>query len=210
MGRNRDTNRVTEYARPTDFYRIFNDDLDGLHTVSLLLTADTQKADQCFVAGLEDCLEGNPVFRDWAKTWAKRTVIKNAIRLMSPGTAAKIPPAKNNGTRGAVPAAESCASAILQLPAFQRFVYVMSVLEKYPDRECALLLGCRVEEIVRSRTRALRNIAHQIGGQCPQELVVGLPPLAESADNMPAADARLADSGLRLLGTGRTVPTQLW
>ncbi len=181
MGRNRDTNRVTDYARPTDFCRIFRDGRDNLYTLSLMLTADSQRAEECFVAGLEDCVEGNPIFRDWANAWAKRTVIKNAIRMMSPRPTATIPSAKNVDTGAAAPTAESCSSAIV-LPAFERFVYVMSVLERYPDRECAVLLGCRVEEIVRSRTRAVRNFGRPGVRQCRDELLAaGPPPLAESA-----------------------------
>ncbi|HYU44970.1 MAG TPA: isochorismatase family cysteine hydrolase [Terriglobales bacterium] len=61
MGRIQDARRrVRDYTMPPDFCAVFNDDLDHLYTLSLLLTADHQKAEQCFVAGLEDCLQGNP------------------------------------------------------------------------------------------------------------------------------------------------------
>jgi DNA-directed RNA polymerase specialized sigma24 family protein len=170
------------FATASDFCRIFHDGRDNLYTLSLMLTADPHRAEECFVAGLDDCVKGNTVFRDWAKAWAKRTVIKNAIRMMSPRPTATIPSAGNVGTAGVTANAESCPSAIVQLPPFERFVYVLSVLEGYPDRECVVLLGCRVEEIIRSRTRALRDVAHRISAQCPDELVAaGPPPSAESA-----------------------------
>ena len=73
-----------EYAVPADFCQLFHHHLDRLYALSLLLTADQRKAEQCFVSGLEDCLQGNPVFREWAQSWARRTVIKNAIRLIAP------------------------------------------------------------------------------------------------------------------------------
>ena len=57
------TNRIRDYTMPADFCEVFNDHLDHLYTVSLLLTADHRKAEQSFLAALEDCLHVNPVFR---------------------------------------------------------------------------------------------------------------------------------------------------
>jgi hypothetical protein len=37
--------------------------------------------------------------------------------------------------------------ALLQLADFDRFVFVMSVLEHYSEHDCALLLGCSVRDI---------------------------------------------------------------
>lgn len=36
------------------------------------------------MAGLEDSIHGNPVFKESAHSWSKRTIIKNAIRMISP------------------------------------------------------------------------------------------------------------------------------
>ena len=58
--------------------------MDNLHLLSFLLTADLAKAEECFVSGLEDCVEGTYVFRDWAQSWARRTIIQNAIRMLAP------------------------------------------------------------------------------------------------------------------------------
>src|SRR6266849_3272262 len=72
------------YAVPGDFCRIFAEDKNALYLLSLLLTADSEKAEQCFVAGLEDSIHGNPVFKELARSWSKRTIVKNAIRMISP------------------------------------------------------------------------------------------------------------------------------
>ena len=74
----------TVYAVASDFCRIFSDDMDGLYQLSLCLTADPAKAEQCFVSGLEDSRQSNRVFKEWARSWARRTIIQNAIRLMRP------------------------------------------------------------------------------------------------------------------------------
>jgi hypothetical protein len=151
----KDESKKMDYALASDFCRVFVDHLDDLYTLSLLLTADHDKAGQCFVSGLEDCIQGTPVFREWARSWARRTVIKNAIRMTSPlwnhtDTTAWI----------AEPLSEvdASVSAITSLRPFDGFVYVLSVLENYSDRECSMLLDCTTERVVRAQVRALLRL----------------------------------------------------
>ena len=72
------------YATHEDFHTIFNDGIKELYQLALLLTREPEKAEQVLVNGLEDCVTGNRVFRDWARSWAKRTIIQNAIRGLKP------------------------------------------------------------------------------------------------------------------------------
>src|SRR6202041_3815734 len=76
--------RPAPYASSADFCRIFDEDMNDLYLLSFLLTADREKAEQCFVSGLEDAVEGNPVFKEWARTWARRVIIVNAVRAINP------------------------------------------------------------------------------------------------------------------------------
>src|SRR5580698_10217757 len=82
--RDRSNERATEYATCKDFQQIFTEDMVGLHRLAFLLTADQAKAEQCFVAGLDESIHGNPVFRQWARTWSKRAIIRNAIKMVAP------------------------------------------------------------------------------------------------------------------------------
>src|ERR1700733_172980 len=75
--------RPTPYASSADFCRIFDEDMNDLYLLSFLLTADREKAEQCFVSGLEDAVEGNPVFKEWARSWARRAIIVNAARAIN-------------------------------------------------------------------------------------------------------------------------------
>jgi DNA-directed RNA polymerase specialized sigma24 family protein len=52
--------------------------------------------------------------------------------------------------------------AVLGLEDFERFVFIMSVLEHYSEHDCALLLGCSVREIREGRTRALKELADSL------------------------------------------------
>src|SRR4029077_4129004 len=49
--------------------------------------------------------------------------------------------------------------AVLRLADFDRFVFVMSVLEHYSEQDCALLPGCSARDIREGRTRALNELA---------------------------------------------------
>ncbi len=147
--------KSVDYALPSDFCQAFEAHVDSLYTLSLLLTADHDKADECVVAGLEDCLQGNPVFREWVQSWARRMVIKNAIRIISP---ARNQPRTATGDAAQFWEADTAVAAITSLQAFERFVYVLSVLEKYSDRECATLLGCTPGQVIEARTQALQQL----------------------------------------------------
>jgi hypothetical protein len=151
------------YATSGDFCRIFKQDMNSLYQLSLVLTADAKKAEQCFVSGLDDCSAANQVFKEWAGSWARRAIIKNAIRLIAPE-----PPDANpvsittaakgySGQVGMELRAE--LSSLLGLQPFERFVLVMSVFERYSDRECTLLLGCTRASLISARNRALQQIA---------------------------------------------------
>src|ERR1700688_2322541 len=74
----------TAYATSDDFCRIFSEEMNSLYLLGLLLTADAEKAERCFVAGIGASVEGNPVFREWARSWARRTIIQHAIRMIEP------------------------------------------------------------------------------------------------------------------------------
>jgi DNA-directed RNA polymerase specialized sigma24 family protein len=48
---------------------------------------------------------------------------------------------------------------VLVLKDFERFVFVMSVLERYSDHESALLVGCSIQEIRDARRLAIQHIS---------------------------------------------------
>lgn len=151
---------VAEYAVAADFCRIFTEEMKGLYQLSFLLTANPAKAEQCFVSGLEDCREANRVFKEWARSWARRTIVQNAIRLVQP-TRKHAGPSPALAAAGDVKASDDSGplGAILGLKPFERFVFVMSVLERHSDQDCKTLLGCSRQDVVRARTQALKHMA---------------------------------------------------
>jgi hypothetical protein len=47
---------------------------------------------------------------------------------------------------------------LVKLPVFERFAFVMSVLEGYSDHECSLHLGCTRATVAAARVRAFERI----------------------------------------------------
>lgn len=153
--------RPTPYASSGDFHRIFTEETDSLYRLAFALTADREKAEQCFVSGLEDSAKGNSVFKEWARSWARRAIIQNAVRMINPRPTAEDDPSSLNSS-GKTPAAEPAEiAAIFELEPFERFVYVMSVLEHYSDQDCSLLLNCTRRDVIAARSRALQQIETQ-------------------------------------------------
>ncbi|HZD96458.1 MAG TPA: hypothetical protein VE133_19510 [Candidatus Sulfotelmatobacter sp.] len=151
--------RASEYATCKDFRQIFSEDMAGLHLLAYLLTADQDKAEQCFVAGLDDSIHGNPVFKQWARAWSKRAIIQNAIKAVAP--------AKQREVTGEAVAVElqnggesPLVSMVMQWVAFERFVFVMSVLEGYSIRECAAMLACTDQDVIATKSRVLQRLGN--------------------------------------------------
>ena len=154
-------NGESRYATCQDFLKIFDEDMHGLYQLSFLLAGDHQKGERCFVAGMEDCAKENRVFREWARTWAKRVIVQNAIREAQPrpGHSDSFTLVPTAFSRKKGPIAGFDVDAVLGLADFGRFVFVLCVLERYREHECALLLSCSACEVREARTQAIQELA---------------------------------------------------
>jgi len=153
--------QVNDYATVENFRRVFAEDMNELYQLLLLLTADHQKAEQCFVAGLEAAVKENHVFRDWAPSWAKRTIVQNAIRKLEPrplATSFSVAPPPYTVPLPSDQDRHFEVDAVLALDDFERFVFVLSVLEHYSEHECSLLLGWSPREIREARARSIAQL----------------------------------------------------
>jgi hypothetical protein len=151
---------ATTYATGPDFWNILTDEMHSLYLLSFLLTADLNKAGQCFFSGMGECGEEIGVFMAWAQARARRTILKHAIWMIMPA-----PERTDNFsfaplTRSAASGETNLFDAILGLNAFERFVYVMSVLEKQSDDDCSALLGCSRRDVMIARALALERLAN--------------------------------------------------
>jgi len=149
--------RAAEYANAQDFCRIFDKDMNSLYLLALLLTGDHEKAQQSFVAGLENAKNRSTVFKEWARSWARRVIVQNALRAVNPR-----PGGENAAPRAASPRNDGDErpqiAAVLEMEPFDRFVFVLSVLEDYSDHECAILLNSTRRDVLAARIRAYEHM----------------------------------------------------
>jgi hypothetical protein len=151
---------VTPYTAGADFGEIFTEEMHGLYLLSFLLTGDKDKAEQCFIGGLGECLEGIGAFMEWARLWARRAIIREAIRMIKPAPDdTDLSPLLNiNKSRNSSPT-NNLLAAIVSLSAFERFVFVMSALERLSDGDCLSLLRCTRRELDFARELAVSCLA---------------------------------------------------
>src|SRR5216683_1290866 len=152
--RNKEVNMLDSRHSVSDTgtsYASVIEEMQSMYLLSFLLTADHDKAEQCLVSTIGEAREGIGVFVDWTRLWARRALIKHAIDLIVPA-----PEHADDVSRISLTGPATCAdkipfAAILLLDAFERFVFVMSILEGQSDEECAILLRCSRRDVIMAR-----------------------------------------------------------
>jgi hypothetical protein len=159
--------KATRYATAASFIEIYNEEMHSLFLLSILLTADPEKAEQCFVGALEECLHGIDVFMEWARLWARRAIIKRAIELVNPAPGQLNCQSLNGIHWHSTPVNNNLIGAIFRLGVFERFVFVVSLIERQSDEDCSALLSCRRREIQLARVKALKSLSDTDSGCNP-------------------------------------------
>jgi hypothetical protein len=146
--------RKSAYATADDFCAIFNRDTKSLYALALLLTGDPRTAELSFFSALSECTAAKGVFRPWTRSWTRIAIIKDAVRLTKP----KFSATGDQAAHIAVKGLHAAATPILRLCAFDRFVFVLSVLDWYSVRDCAVLLKSTLQEVEIAKERAMQFV----------------------------------------------------
>ena len=151
--------------------KLLSESMSGLYLLSLLLTGNRKDARRCFVAGVAGCVDGNRVFKKWATSWARGIIVRSAIRIRSPhygppGSERSVLRSATDHTLSNNDLRYGRLAGVLVLGDFERFVFVLSVLERYTDRECSVLLKSSLQEIEETRRRAVQHMA-EVDGEGP-------------------------------------------
>jgi hypothetical protein len=144
----------TSYASVVDCVRSCDEELRSLYLLSFLLTEDHDRAEICLASAIGECGEEFGV-REWEHLQNRRMVFKHAIRMIMPE-----PEHPDNVSylilKHPVSSTENNPFAkVLSLGPFERFVFVMSIVEGVSDEECAMLLNCSQRDVVMARVLAL-------------------------------------------------------
>jgi len=131
---------------PAQYWQVISAEMNMLYVLSFLLTAHKEEAENCLEKALDRFIEGSEDFVEWARTRGRDAVLEHAFLAAKP---------EPDAARDYMDFSNSLASsaghhlfgAIAGLPAFERFVFVMSTIYGKPDSECARFLGssrCKV------------------------------------------------------------------
>jgi len=154
-----------EYVNKEEFVGVFESEQVGLQRLALLLTASSDTATRCLSLALQQCLATSFVFRGWALSWMRRVVIRNAISLVM-GSGQPLFVKANGDVEKALttyPEGEllvfvANVQRILGFSQFDRFVFVICVLERYSVHDCAVLLGRSLRDINNALQRTSRQL----------------------------------------------------
>ena len=148
----------TVYSPQNSACQTFRQDMKSLYLLCLLLTGSENYAEQCFVSSLGDCMNLRAAFADWNSSWIRHVVIQNAIRMM-PLVMNNEDATSPSGQRSVISSSNPALHGVLRLETFERFVFVMSMLEGYSDHECAQLLRASAREVSIAKEMAFRHLA---------------------------------------------------
>lgn len=181
------------YATSADFEQIFTTDMSSLYLLSFVLAGDPHKAETVFAAGIEESTKRKRVFKDWARLWARRSVVQSAIRVIQPQQNphdASCPPAVAHAIERLPFALQAEAAAIIDLEPLERFVFVMSILERYSDHDCSILLGCTRRDVTAARAKALQQLGTLLSFQ--ESAAADSAQWTVHGDSRPAIDLTIA------------------
>ncbi|MGD1024697.1 MAG: hypothetical protein ABR880_18065 [Candidatus Sulfotelmatobacter sp.] len=148
-----------DYATRADFCEVLEQDLQPLYLLAFLLTGNHEKAEQCFAMTVEEAQKEQTVFKDWTRYWIKRRLVENAVRIVSPmsGKSSERREIWTLGQQGGSTGDE--INAVTQFPPLERFVFVLSILERYSHWECSVLLACSTKNVIQLQALALRRLS---------------------------------------------------
>jgi hypothetical protein len=155
---NNDIRSVVVYASVADFRDAFLSNMNHLYLLAYLLTGDHEMAERCFVMGFEQCIDGSSVFEGSVQSWARRAIIKNAILMTSSESEGDGEHCNRDHHQVICRREDNLLQNVVQLKPFERCVFVMSMLERFSDYECFLLLSCTRGEVARGRRSAIEHL----------------------------------------------------
>jgi hypothetical protein len=169
-----------DYAKHADFCDVLRNDTKHLYLLAFLLTANHEESEQCFLLAVEEAFKEPAVFKEWVRSWIKRRVIENAIKIVSPALAGNSQ-RRELWSEGQRQAQRECEiDSVTKLAALERFVFVMSILERYSNWNCALLMGCSMNRVAQARMKALCRLP-DLAALCPRGNGLPMPRLGITA-----------------------------
>lgn len=174
------TNRLHRSSGPEcstadDMQKHLASEMTELFRLAFLLTASVEDAERCLILAMRECLAAECVFKQWLPVWVRRIVVRTGIEIVTGDHNESLHSAQPDEADDSVPDPTEIAillkdsAGVFTLNDYERLVYVLTMVEQYPLRECAILLGRSTKEVRDARTSAVEMIAtfesglHRIG-----------------------------------------------
>ena len=149
------------FATFEDFGQLSAKEMTKLFCLAMDLTADADRAETCLILAMRDCFQKNGLAKHRIHTWARRMVIRNALRLVL-GIENEIlceagldfPLQPNEFPVDA----HRDSIAIRNLPDLDRVTFVICVVERHSILDCALLLRKAPQEVHDAIVRATNQV----------------------------------------------------
>ena len=150
------TDYHSDYATRADLCNALTDEINVLYLLAFLLTTNHVDAEHCVSSTADQVFKSNRIFKQWATSWIRRALIMSAITtVFNISNRDQRKPVQWFSEQNQLGLA---VDAIIHLADLDRFVFVMSFLERHSVHECSLLLGVSPGKIIESRIRALRDL----------------------------------------------------
>jgi DNA-directed RNA polymerase specialized sigma24 family protein len=162
---------------PEDVRQFFTGEMTGVLRLALHLTADAEKAETCLILAMRDCIERSTVSKEWLPRWARRMVVRNAIRLvLAKETETRHETGFTFYPRASDDLTDSLRESveILQLDDFDRLAFVICVFERYALMDCALLMRTTPNNVKAAIARARNQL---LAGERNDQVDAGALPL---------------------------------
>lgn len=144
--------------------RLLMEDLKPLHRLAHLLTGDRERAEASLVEAVA-AFDSGPAAGEPVRDWVKQTVVRCAAGHALGGRDSGGKAGWSLGQTGEYPhrlaedAPVAALAEVSRLPALERAVFVLTLLEDYSRAQCAALLGLRLESVSSLQTMALRRLS---------------------------------------------------
>jgi hypothetical protein len=192
------TDPIPAKQSPGRYWELISAEMNVLYVLSFLLTAHKETADHCLEQTLDGFVEGVDDFLDWARTRGHEAVLEHAIFMMKPDPDAT--EGEMDLSDGLFPSAgDHLFGAIAAMPAFRRFVFVITTIYGKSNTECARLLGTARREVTITREVTERILRLNSDEEPPQWAGPSAPfeediyqPAAVAAGNLDKTQLRFA------------------
>jgi DNA-directed RNA polymerase specialized sigma24 family protein len=135
--------------------------IKSLYLLAYMLTASRELAESALISAVDHILCDDSIDTE-LRSWSIRILALKSVSAIR--GASDHDPSDTWSAEDSTPELADLVNAVTGLAPMERHVFVLSVLERFADMECAILLDCNLEEVAEIRTSALQHLTSNLIG----------------------------------------------